>query len=169
MPTQTWRRSVLPLSCSRLRLAAVFFLFHFFSYQFAAAQCGFTNLDAQYCVDQSSFILTGAPNFFGPGISGTTFSPSSAGTGTHTLYATSGIANTYNVVTSGVYNFITTGFGAPTSLTKDTQTGLIGIGFTFNFFGTNYTQVRLGSNGLLGFGAGPPVTPLIQMLLTPII
>ena len=158
MPTQTWRRSVLPLSCSRLRLAAVFFLFHFFGYQFAAAQCGFTNLDAQYCVDQSSFILTGAPNFFGPGISGTTFSPSSAGTGTHTLYATSGIANTYNVVTSGVYNFITTGFGPPTSLTKDTETGLIGIGFTFNFFGTNFTQVRLGSNGLLGFGAGPPVT-----------
>jgi PKD domain/PKD-like domain/Secretion system C-terminal sorting domain len=123
------------------------------------SQCSFTNLNTQYCVDDATVSpLTGAAQFFGPGITGSAFSPSTAGVGTHTVYATSGVASTYNVSNSGTFNFVTTGFSAPTVLGKDQETGLIGVGFTFNFFGTNYTNVRLGSNGVLGVGSDTPVT-----------
>jgi len=39
------------------------------------------------------------------------------------------------------------------ALTDDSFSGLIPIGFTFNFGGTNYTQLRIGSNGWIFFGA----------------
>lgn len=39
------------------------------------------------------------------------------------------------------------------ALTDDSVSGLIPIGFTFNFGGTNYTQLRIGSNGWIFFGA----------------
>ncbi len=38
------------------------------------------------------------------------------------------------------------------ALTDDSVSGLIPIGFTFNFGGTNYTQLRIGSNGWIFFG-----------------
>jgi gliding motility-associated-like protein len=36
--------------------------------------------------------------------------------------------------------------------------GPFNIGFTFNFFGTNYTQYYVGTNGWVGFSAGQPTT-----------
>lgn len=48
----------------------------------------FSGLAAAYCVDASSASLTGSPlggTFSGPGISGTTFDPTVAGSGTHTI------------------------------------------------------------------------------------
>lgn len=36
-------------------------------------------------------------------------------------------------------------------LTDDRWSAAVNIGFTFNFFGTNYTQCVIGSNGILGF------------------
>lgn len=38
-------------------------------------------------------------------------------------------------------------------LTDDSYSGLIPIGFSFNFYGTNYTQCVIGSNGLVSFTA----------------
>ncbi|NDC42432.1 MAG: hypothetical protein EBZ77_12940, partial [Chitinophagia bacterium] len=45
---------------------------------------------------------------------------------------------------------------APTSAgitSDDGYSGLISIGFTFNFYGTNYTQLCIGSNGILNFNS----------------
>ncbi|OJX34988.1 MAG: hypothetical protein BGO87_09640 [Flavobacteriia bacterium 40-80] len=39
------------------------------------------------------------------------------------------------------------------SLTDDVYSGLVNIGFTFNFFGTNYTRCAIGSNGIISFYA----------------
>lgn len=38
-------------------------------------------------------------------------------------------------------------------LSDDSYSGLIPIGFTFNFYGANYTQCVIGSNGLVSFNA----------------
>ncbi|MGE0636401.1 MAG: T9SS type A sorting domain-containing protein [Bacteroidia bacterium] len=51
----------------------------------------FTGLAAEYCADAADVTLTSTPSgaqFSGPGISGNTFSPSTAGVGTHTIVCT---------------------------------------------------------------------------------
>lgn len=40
------------------------------------------------------------------------------------------------------------------SLSDDSFSGAVNIGFTFNFFGQNYTQLAIGSNGILSFYSG---------------
>jgi len=46
------------------------------------------------------------------------------------------------------------GFNANTLAPNDDgSTGLVGLGFTFNFFGTNYTQVYVNNNGNVTFDA----------------
>jgi len=50
------------------------------------------------------------------------------------------------------------------ALANDTQSGLITIPFTFNFFGTNYTQLNIGSNLLVGFGPSSVADPNNQNL-----
>ena len=40
-----------------------------------------------------------------------------------------------------------------TAYPRDDDKQVINIGFTFNFAGVNYTQVRVNSNGALQFGA----------------
>ena len=37
------------------------------------------------------------------------------------------------------------------SLTDDSYSGVVNLGFTFNFYGTNYTQCVIGSNGVVTF------------------
>lgn len=59
-----------------------------------------------------------------------------------TVLATNGAA----VVTLGTE-------GANTSSLDDGGWGGIPIGFTFNYFGTNYTSINVGTNGTLQFGA----------------
>jgi len=45
--------------------------------------------------------------------------------------------------------------GTPiTGLTDDSSAGPFNIGFDFNYYGTDYTQFYVGSNGLLTFGSG---------------
>lgn len=51
--------------------------------------------------------------------------------------------------TAVAYN---TGTAIPSS--DDVVSGALPIGFTFNFFGTNYTQFYAGSNGWIGFSPG---------------
>src|SRR5687768_4421956 len=126
---------------------------------FLYSQCSFTNLDATYCINESSFALTGGANYFGPGVTGSTFDPGSAGVGTHQLVTTNGIASSYSVVTSGTFS--PEPQVSPTAVVLgDNAEQLVNIGFTFNFFGTDYTQLRISSNGVLGLGAGPSLTTL---------
>jgi gliding motility-associated-like protein len=52
-----------------------------------------------------------------------------------------------------------TNTGALVPLGDDSQSGTFNIGFTFCFYGTTYTQFRIGSNGWVSLGAGAqPVT-----------
>ena len=48
--------------------------------------------------------------------------------------------------------------GTAVSLTDDSQTNLINIGFSFCFFGQTYTQFIIGSNNWLGFSTGQTST-----------
>jgi gliding motility-associated-like protein len=51
-----------------------------------------------------------------------------------------------------------TNVGTLVALGDDVQSGVFNIGFTFCFYGTTYTQFRIGSNGWVSLGAGaqPP-------------
>ncbi len=42
----------------------------------------------------------------------------------------------------------------PIPLTDDSVSGVIPLGFTFNFYGVPYTDLEVASNGLVGFGGG---------------
>lgn len=121
---------------------------------FSFSQCSITNLDPSYCVDDAAVSLAGGTNYYGPGVSGSTFTPSSAGVGTHTVYSATGIASSYSVSTSGTYN---PDLSAPSTITfpslpADENSNVIAIGFTFNFFGTDYTDLTINANGYVMFG-----------------
>src|SRR5688572_23487347 len=104
------------------------------------SQCSFTNLDPSYCFSDGSFPLTGGTNYYGPGVTGSTFDPAAAGVGSHRLVTTDGV---YNVITSGSFNPQPP--VAPTAVPLgDNAEQLVSIGFTFNFFGIDYTQLRIG-------------------------
>ena len=115
------------------------------------SQCSFTNLDPAYCTDAAPVSLTGSTLYYGPGVSGTTFTPATAGVGTHTLYATSGNATAYAISTSGTFNRIVDA-GTVVNPGDDGQVTGISLPFTFNFFGTDYTQLDIGRNAIVGFG-----------------
>ncbi|GAA4466608.1 hypothetical protein GCM10023093_20950 [Nemorincola caseinilytica] len=65
------------------------------------------------------------------------------------------ITDTANTCSSHVLRAQITGtLPTGTGLTGDDDySGLFPIGFTFNFYGTNYTQLVIGSNGVLNFNA----------------
>ncbi len=44
--------------------------------------------------------------------------------------------------------------GTSLSLSDDSTSGLLPLGFSFRFFATTYTQVNISSNGFIGFDAG---------------
>jgi hypothetical protein len=125
---------------------------------FSVAQCSFTNLNAGYCTNEPAFALSAgsATTFVGNGVSAGIFDPSVAGAGTHIIVAHDK-ATTYGVVTSGTFNRVAAPGSATTlSLAKDTDSGILGVAngfFNFDFFGTTYNQLRIGSNGLIGLGA----------------
>jgi hypothetical protein len=125
----------------------VFALFFFSNNAFA--QCSITNLNASYCADDPSFTLTGGTNYFGAGVTGSTFSPSAAGIGTHQIVSTTGSATSYTVNTAGTFSPIA---GTGTSVTFTSEwSGALPIGFTFNFFGTDYSNFFADANGYITF------------------
>ena len=144
----------------KIRLVVVLLLaFLALKPHFSFSQCSITNLNASYCLDDAGFALTGGTTYYGPGITGSTFTPSSAGVGTHQIVSTSGSATTYTVNTAGTFSPIA-GAGTPIVLANDAITGDIAIGFTFNFFGNNYTNFRAVSNGYIRFsGMNSSATP----------
>ncbi|MEJ7645841.1 MAG: PKD-like domain-containing protein [Chryseolinea sp.] len=121
--------------------------------QWSLAQCTITNLDSDYCVDDAAFALTGGTNYFGPGISGSTFTPATAGAGTHTVYSSTGIASSYYVSTAGTFSpdaTISSAVSFPAAPANESS-ALIPLGFTFNFFGIDYTGLWINANGYVSF------------------
>jgi len=53
-----------------------------------------------------------------------------------------------------------TGTDIAVTLTDDQMSTAKPIGFTFNFFGTNYTNFYMSSNGFITFSSGMPATPV---------
>lgn len=62
------------------------------------------------------------------------------------------IPNTY-LVNSIPFQSYTPGADIPVTLTDDDVTAALPVGFTFNFFGTPYSQFYIGSNGIIGFNS----------------
>jgi hypothetical protein len=67
-------------------------------------------------------------------------------------------ASAYSYAAStGTYTDITGGTGVSAILTDDASSGVLPIGFTFNFCGTDYTQFIVNSNGFLSFKTTPAI------------
>ncbi|MGC3946952.1 MAG: PKD domain-containing protein [Chryseolinea sp.] len=111
------------------------------------AQCVITNLQSNYCIDDASVVLSGGANIYGPGISGTTFTPSAAGTGTHTIYSSA-----YTISSSGTFNPDLTP-GTTLTFGPDENSASSPIGFSFTFFGQAYSNIVVNANGYVTFGA----------------
>lgn len=133
------------------------FLFAITLGQFAYAQCTLSGLGSFYCAsDTNAYALTasctgGSPQISGPGVSGGSFYPSQAGTGNVTISVLSG-AVTYTVSQTGNFSPITMSSNATSvTLGDDAVSGACNVGFTFRFFGTNYTQFYISSNGFISF------------------
>ncbi|GAA4466810.1 hypothetical protein GCM10023093_21500 [Nemorincola caseinilytica] len=73
---------------------------------------------------------------------------------TTTSYGQLTITDTGNCLNHVLHASITGTLPTGTGITADdAYSGLFPIGFTFNFYGTNYTQLVIGSNGVLNFDA----------------
>jgi hypothetical protein len=123
---------------------------------FVSAQCSFTGLNSNYCVNSPTSALSGTvPGafFVGPGVVGSSFSPSVAGTGTHVITYSSSCS--YYAITQESFAPVTF-TGSSVSLSDDAMTGSLSIGFTFQFFCNNYTAFYISSNGFITFSSGQP-------------
>ena len=114
------------------------------------AQCTFTGLNPVHCANDipDNLVPSGSGFFAGPGVSGTTFNPAIAGPGTHIINYIEGSG--YAIDQTGTYAIIP-GSGATVALGDDQMSGILPIGFSFNFFGNNYTDFYLSSNGFIQF------------------
>ena len=139
---------------------------------YAQAPCDatFTGLPAQMCsADASSLLVPVIPGgtFTGPGITGSTFNPTTAGVGTHTIsYAVSqpaGATYAHSVIPyvapPVVTNLVTLG--------DDQMSTSFPIGFSFNFYGNTYTQFEISSNGFITFDLAQNLSGCCQGQLLP--
>ncbi len=127
-----------------------------FSAGSANAQCSFTGLDTIYCANDSAVAMTPsgtAGAFTGAGVTDSIFNPMTAGAGIHTVTYTDPDPNYYTIDQTGTYAPVA-GTGTAVSLSDDQTSAALPIGFTFTFFGIDYTQFYISSNGFLGFTAG---------------
>ncbi|WP_333820871.1 hypothetical protein, partial [Ohtaekwangia sp.] len=134
------------------------------SIQQAFGQCSFTNLNSTYCFDDAAFTLTGGTNYYGPGISGTTFTPANAGTGSHKVFTTDGTTSSYTVNTSGTYSPVTLSSPTTITLADNTVSAAISIGFTFRFYGTSFTTLRVFDNGFIRLSGTTGTTAAAQTI-----
>lgn len=130
----------------------------------------FTGLTSPMCTSTPAVNLvpnTPGGTFSGPGVVGSMFDPSLAGPGTHTI--------TYSVsVAAGAgYIYSQIPFAPPptvanlVTLNDDDITAALPIGFTFNFYGTPYTQFEISSNGFITFTLGTLLNGCCQGQLFP--
>ncbi len=122
----------------------------------APCDASFTGLTSPTCSANSPLTLTpttAGGTFSGPGITGNQFNPVTAGVGTHTItYSVAGLAGNY--VTSAIPFVSPPAVANLVTLGDDAMSASLPIGFTFNFFGTNYTQFEISSNGFISFNLG---------------
>lgn len=120
----------------------------------ANSQCSFSGLDSVYCANDAAVTIvpSGAGDLSGPGITGTTFDPAAAGPGTHVIsyFEPGGDPNMYSVSQNGVFAPVA-GSGTPVTLSDDQVSAALPIGFTFTFFGVDYTDFYISSNGFMTF------------------
>ncbi len=116
----------------------------------------FTGLNSTYCTTAGPATLTPATpggTFSGSGVVGNTFDPTSVSVGTYNV--------TYTIPGStGSYSYSAVPFSPrPTggnfvSLSDDAMSSAVPIGFNFNFYGVNYSQFEISSNGFISFNLG---------------
>jgi hypothetical protein len=128
----------------------------------AFSQCSITGLSASYCTSNAPVPLVSSPaglNFYRSGVAGpiASYNPALFGAGTDTVVTTSGIAASYTVSTTGTFNRIVRS-GTVVNPADDGEVTGITIPFTFNFFGADYTTLRIGRNAVVGFGPSTVAT-----------
>lgn len=118
-------------------------------------QCAITGLDSVYCENDSpdTLVPSGSGVFSGTGINGNIFDPELAGPGTHQINYDESDPTNYSIDQTGAFAPIA-GSGTSVFLGDDQVSGALPIGFTFNFFGNDYTQFYISSNGFIGFSSG---------------
>lgn len=121
-------------------------------------QCDIMGLETPVCLsDAPSSLSVASPGatFSGPGMSGSVFTPADAGLGTHTITVEApGEGYSHGSATYAPIPLV-----APitvSGLSDDNVVGSFPIGFTFNFFGNDYSNFYIGSNGFLTFNSGMP-------------
>lgn len=115
----------------------------------------FFGLEPSYSCPDPSF-LSGNPfggTFHGPGVSNEMFFPNQAGLGTHVIaYTTPASSPSAGyIATAGLTNAPSNVSLNQVFLMDDDLSMALPIGFTFNFFGNNYTEFRISSNGYITF------------------
>ncbi|HNP17682.1 MAG TPA: hypothetical protein PKL31_04535, partial [Fulvivirga sp.] len=143
----------------KLILTGCILVFSLLTSIISVAQCGFTGLNPNYCTTDSPVTLSeneSGGTFSGSGITGNTFDPAAAGPGTHTISYTN--PDFYTIDQTGTYSFVGGGGwtrfnsgGSDLEGFDDLVSAATPIGFTFNFFGNNYTNFYASSNGNIGF------------------
>ncbi len=118
----------------------------------------FSGLGSGYCASTSATVaLVGSPaggTFSGPGIVGNDFDPAVSGAGTHTINYVVDSFLGYAIDTNFAYTILPTTASAVTYNYIDDDDELsnaVPIGFTFNFFGQDYTDLKVSTNGFLTF------------------
>lgn len=122
------------------------------------SQCEIEGITGVMCVEDAPVELSiespGAV-FSGPGMSGNIFNPVDAGVGTHEISVTA--PGEGYTAAPGVFDPIDiSGSGTSVFLSDDAVSGACPIGFDFLFFGTEYSNFYISSNGFMTFSGGMP-------------
>lgn len=122
----------------------------------AWSQCSITGLPSTICEDGTVQTVTvEGGTLGGPGIVGNEFDPAIAGPGSHIIYilgSGGGTSQIYAVNQNGAFNPETT-TGTQVTLGDDQVSTALPLGFTFNFFGVDYQDFYISSNGFITFSA----------------
>lgn len=120
-------------------------------------QCSISGLGSSYCVNAPLVSLTTAipgGTLSGPGVLNSSFSPSFAGIGTHTLEYN--YCSTAYSVSSIPYTYTSNGLYVIPQLNDNEVSAAVPIGFPFKFFCDTFSNVYFSSNGFITFSPGEP-------------
>jgi hypothetical protein len=130
----------------------------------------FTGLTSPMCSAAPAVTLmpnTPGGTFTGPGIAGNVFDPSVAGVGTHTISYSVSVPAGANYIYSNIPFVAPPAVSNLVTLGDDDITASLPIGFTFNYYGTNYTQFEISSNGYMTFDLGTLLNGCCQGQILP--